>query len=215
MGRGSSKVGGGREVGSLEQSAENVSGILDEYARLTNGRKIDGDAVTLADGTTMTKDEYDDAVRTLTKEYLNEAAKQREIGEKLGIDTTTGQAIQKEGGSSRAASSTEQNIYEMKNATQKQVKSTLENAPKGTTIAMEYSEGGNTTVYEKVTEDVWAETVLHKDGSVSTGFNNGNIVRRVQEITKDKTITKGLSEAKREKYNRVAKPMIERRVNGK
>lgn len=218
MGRGSSKIGGGREVSDLQQSAEKVSSILDEYARLTNGRKIDGDTVTLADGTKMTKDEYDEAVRELNKEYLNEAAKQRKIGEELGIDTTTGQV---KNTSSRAESSTEQNIYDMKGATQKKVKSALDAAPEGTTIAMAYSEDSTKIVYEKIGTDVfgdgiWMETKLHPDGGVSTGYNrSGNIVRNVQDMTKDKSIIRGLSERDRRIYNTTGKELIKDYVKGR
>ena len=68
--------------GSINESARNVTNILEEYQKLTNGRKIDYEnrIVTLKDTTELTMEQYDNRVKELMKMYQEEMDKQRALG---------------------------------------------------------------------------------------------------------------------------------------
>ena len=113
------------------------------------------------------------------------------------------------GGAGGGASKTEQSFYDLKNASQKTVKSMLDKAPQGTVIA--YSPNPDTVVvYEKhgrtISGDVWMHTVMGGNG-ITTEIGTNRITRDIQAMTRggDK---KGMTKEQRKRYNSKGKKLI-------
>ncbi len=113
------------------------------------------------------------------------------------------------GGSSRASggggvtAKVEQTFYDLpKNAKRTEIKTMVDGAPNGTTIAMK--EGATTVIYQKVGENpirsVWMRTTSTGGGEdMASNYDNGYIVSDIQRMVKSKNVVKGLTTEQKKK----------------
>lgn len=107
-------------------------------------------------------------------------------------------------GGGGATAKAEQAFYDLpKNAKRTEIKTMVDGAPNGTTIAMK--EGATTVIYQKVGENpiqsIWMRTTSTGGGEdMASNYDSGYIVSDIQNMVKSKNVVKGLTVEQKKKY---------------